>query len=287
VEPARQAVREVFIRHIVQAKGLDRAREYVGEVVMPTPMAVLNMTELLAKGAGQEAGLGDTVVVDIGGATTDVHSACWGEPVAMDIPVIGLQEPFAKRTVEGDLGLRVSAKSLLEVAKRNSLPRDMAMALITNQAWMRAEYLVSHTETLPHTQAEMELDVAMARAAAYLSMERHAGVVETVQTPSGFQTVQRGKDLTDVNALIGTGGVFSFGVQPSAVLAACLSDAVNPFSLRPKHPQLYVDGNYILYAGGLLSTVYPEKALRLVKGSLRLVDTPASSTPSKGKGEGG
>ncbi len=283
VEPARQAVREVFIHHIVHAKGLDRAREYVGKVIMPTPMAVLNMTELLAKGSGQEAGLGDTVIVDIGGATTDVHSACWGTPVAMDVPMVGLEEPFGKRTVEGDLGLRISAKSLMEVAQRNSLPRGMAMAINTNQAWMRAEYLVSHTDTLPNAQAEMDLDVAMARVAAYLSMERHAGVVETVQTSTGFQMVQRGKDLTEVKALIGTGGVFSFGVQPSAVLAACLSDAANPFSLRPKHPQLYVDGNYILYAGGLLSTVYPEKALRLVKGSLRLVETPPSLTPAKGK----
>ncbi|MDO8751426.1 MAG: methylaspartate mutase accessory protein GlmL [Dehalococcoidia bacterium] len=283
VEPARQAVREVFIRHIVRAKGLDRAREYVGDVVMPTPMAVLNMTELLAKGAGQEAGLGDTVVVDIGGATTDVHSACWGTPVAMKIPMVGLQESFAKRTVEGDLGLRVSAKSLLEVAQRNSLPRDIVAALNTNQAWLRAEYLVSHTDTLPHAQAEMELDVAMARAAAYISMERHAGVVETVQTSSGYQTVQRGKDLTEVNVIIGTGGVFGFGAHPSTVLAACLSDAVNPYSLRPKHPQLFVDGDYILYAGGLLSTVYPEKAIRLVKSSLRPVETPANSTPSKGE----
>ncbi|MEK7777830.1 MAG: glutamate mutase L, partial [Chloroflexota bacterium] len=144
-------------------------------------------------------------------------------------------------------------------------------------------YLVSHTDTLPHAQAEMELDVAMARAAAYISMERHAGVVETVQTSSGYQTVQRGKDLTEVNVIIGTGGVFGFGAHPSTVLAACLSDAVNPYSLRPKHPQLFVDGDYILYAGGLLSTVYPEKALRLVKSSLRPVETPANSTPSKGE----
>ncbi len=282
VEPARQAVREVFIRHIVHAKGLDRASEYVGDVVMPTPMAVLNMTDLLAKGVGRETGLGDTVVVDIGGATTDMHSACWGTPVALDVPMVGLEEPFAKRTVEGDLGLRVSAKSLLEVAQRNSLPRDIVMALKTNQAWMRAEYLASHTETLPHAQAETEMDVSMARAAAYLSMERHAGVLETVQSPLGYQTVQRGKDLTEINVLVGTGGVFSFGVQPSTVLAACLSGGVNPNSLRPKHPQLYVDGNYILYAGGLLSTVYPEKALRLVKSSLRLVETPDNSAPATG-----
>ncbi|MSQ22741.1 MAG: MutL protein, partial [Dehalococcoidia bacterium] len=193
--------------------------------------------------------------MDIGGATADVHSACWGTPVAMDVPMLGLEEPFAKRTVEGDLGLRISAKSLMEVAQRNSLPRTLAMPLDTNQAWMRAEYLVSHPETLPHAQPEMELDLA--RAAAYLSMERHAGVLETVATHRGYEMVQRGKNLTDIKVLIGTGGVFRFGGQPSTVLEACLSDNFNPYSLRPKRPQLYLDGDYVLYAGGLLSTVYP------------------------------
>ena len=271
VEPARQAIQEVFIRHIVRAKGLERAADYVGEVIMPTPMAVLKMAELLAVGAGQEAGLGDTVVIDIGGATTDVHSACWGEPVVASTPVVGLQEPFAKRTVEGDLGLRVSATSLLAASRRDNLPRDLAGVLESIEALLRAEYLASHTATLPNASGEQELDVAMASAAAYIAMERHAGVVETVNTPTGFETVQRGKDLTEVSTLIGTGGVFAFGAQPQAVLPACLFDATNPFSLRPKHSRLYLDGSYILYAGGLLSTVYPEKALSLVKGSLRSV----------------
>ena len=279
VEPARQAIQEVFIRHIVQAKGLDRAADYVGEVIMPTPMAVLKMAELLAVGAGQEAGLGDTVVIDIGGATTDVHSACWGEPVVASTPVIGLQEPFAKRTVEGDLGLRVSAASLLEASRRNTLPRNLATVLESNEALLRAEYLASHTATLPHTSAEQALDVAMASAAAYIAMERHAGVMETVDTGTGFETVQRGKDLREVGTLIGTGGVFALGPQPQAILPASLFDATDPFSLRPRRSRLYIDGSYILYAGGLLSTVYPEKALSLVKGSMRSVELTDASRP--------
>ena len=63
------------------------------------------------------------MVIDIGGATTDVRSACWGKPSIDSTPIVGLPEPFAKRTVEGDLGLRVSAIALLEASHRTTLPQ--------------------------------------------------------------------------------------------------------------------------------------------------------------------
>lgn len=95
---------------------------------MPTPLAVLNMTELLAQGVEGEPGLGDTVVLDIGGVTTDVHSACWGHSQNRETPMLGLPEPFAKRTVEGDLGLRVSAMTLLEAARDSNPPPPLPLA---------------------------------------------------------------------------------------------------------------------------------------------------------------
>ena len=63
VDPAREMIREVFVKHIVEAKGLERAVDYVGNLVMPTPMAVLRITELLASGTETEPGIGDTMVV--------------------------------------------------------------------------------------------------------------------------------------------------------------------------------------------------------------------------------
>ncbi|MBI4338324.1 MAG: glutamate mutase L [Chloroflexi bacterium] len=271
VEPARKVIQEVFIRHIVKAKGLDRAAKYVGGVVMPTPMAVLRMAELLATGEDGEPGLGDTMVIDIGGATTDVHSAAWGKPTDGHVPAAGLQEPFAKRTVEGDLGLRVSALSLLEAAQRSSpnLPQAIASRLETTEAQSRAEYLAAHTSTLPHTVQEQEMDRAMATAATWMAAERHAGFY--AQENGAGPTVLYGKDLTDVRALIGTGGVFAFGSSPFQPLLASLYDRANPFSLRPRAPELYVDSHYVLYAGGLLASVHPGKALRVVKGSLARV----------------
>ncbi|MBI4311915.1 MAG: glutamate mutase L [Chloroflexi bacterium] len=274
VEPARKVIQEVFIKHIVKAKGLDQAARYVGSVVMPTPMAVLKMTELLAKGTEGEPGLGDTVVIDIGGATTDVHSACTGDPTDPSIPISGLPEPFAKRTVEGDLGLRVSATSLIEAAHRYRviIPPAIASALDGDEATVRAQYLSSHTNTLPNTVKELEMDRDMATAAAWMAMERHAGLLVYDDAIAG--AAQAGKDLTEVKAVVGTGGVFAFGDAPHTPLYAGLYETANPSSLRPKHPELYVDRHYIMYACGLLATVHPAIALRVMKRSLAPARAP-------------
>jgi uncharacterized protein (TIGR01319 family) len=77
IEPARRAIRQVFIDRIVHAKGIDRAAAMFDQVLMPTPAAVLEGARLLADGIpGEAEGFGPLLVVDIGGATTDVHSIC-------------------------------------------------------------------------------------------------------------------------------------------------------------------------------------------------------------------
>lgn len=275
VDPAREMIREVFVKHIVEAKGLERAVDYVGNLVMPTPMAVLRITDLLATGTDTEPGIGDTMVVDVGGATTDIHTAARGMPVEAEVRMMGLDEPFAKRTVEGDLGLRVSARSLIDAVSRSIMPRNIRMALESNEALLRMEYLTANTSTLPHVSDEWEMDTKMAAAASFIAAERHAGRLETARTDFGTTVmVQRGKDLTQVGTLIGTGGVIAFGRSPEIIMAECLFDRNDPFSLRPKRPQLMVDAGYMMYAGGLLSTVYPDKAIRLVKSSLRPAEAP-------------
>ena len=106
VEPAREMIRKVFIDRIIEAKGLKKAEDFVEEILMPTPTAVLRASQLLSRGVGPEKGLGDLVIVDVGGATTDVHSIGIGNPIQGGVVRKGLPEPLAKRTVEGDLGIR-------------------------------------------------------------------------------------------------------------------------------------------------------------------------------------
>ena len=115
-EPARAAIRQVFIERIVHAKGIDRARRRMFDaVLMPTPAAVLEGARLVADGVEGRPGLGTLLVVDPGGATTDVHSIAPGRQRPAWCRR-GLPEPRVKRTVEGDLGMRHNAATIVEAA---------------------------------------------------------------------------------------------------------------------------------------------------------------------------
>jgi uncharacterized protein (TIGR01319 family) len=261
IEPARAAIREVFIARIVHAKGIDRAQAMFDEVLMPTPAAVLEGARLLADGCAAAQGLGELLVVDPGGATTDVHSIAAGEPSAPGVIPQGLPEPRVKRTVEGDLGMRHNIAAIEEAAGDGALAADSGLA--PSRVHTLVAELSRDVERLPASAEERALDRALARAAVRVAVKRHAGTVETVYTVSGPATIQRGKDLSGVGAVIGTGGALAHAPDPAAILATALADPGEPFSLRPRAPRLLLDRAYILYACGLLGQVEPERALAL------------------------
>jgi len=261
VEPARAAIRRVFIDRIVHAKGIDRAASMFDAVLMPTPAAVLEGARLLAEGVNGKPGLGPLVVVDVGGATTDVHSVAEGAPTREGVVPHGLPEPIVKRTVEGDLGMRINAKSIAEAAGIDAI----AAAAGLDRAHVRAllDDLTANVERLPQGDDERRLDRALAETALGIAVTRHAGTITIVQTVTGPVSMQTGKDLSDVKTLIGTGGVLAHGAGGAAMLRRCLADPAEPHSLRPRAPELYLDREYLLYACGLLKEKEPEAALTL------------------------
>jgi uncharacterized protein (TIGR01319 family) len=278
IEPAREAIRQVFIDRIVHAKGIDRAQEMFDQVLMPTPAAVLEGARLLADGHGAVRGLGPLLVVDVGGATTDVHSVCTGKPTHEGVVLQGLPEPYLKRTVEGDLGMRHNALAILEAAGVDALATDSALPVA------RLEQLVRrlHTDVghLPSDAEERALDRALGRAAVRIAVRRHAGTTETVYTVTGPVSVQRGKDLGEVTAVVGTGGPLAHGIDPAATLAMALADTTEPLSLRPRQAKLLLDRDYVLYACGLLASVEPQAALAL---ALRYIQ-PLQEAARRGQG---
>lgn len=267
IDPARAAIREVFIDRIVHAKGIDRAAERFDAVLMPTPAAVMEGARLLSEGTSRRAGLGDLVVVDIGGATTDVHSVGAGTPMRDGVVQYGLPEPFVKRTVEGDLGMRHNARTIAETDGFSAFAERLGLSEARLSA--KLDEIAADVARLPANAEDEALDEALAWTAVRIAVARHAGTTEIVQTVHGPVTVQRGKDLTGVKCVIGTGGPLAQDATPTSVLKAALADASDPFSLRPSHPALLVDANYMLYASGLLSVVDREAALALALASLR------------------
>lgn len=267
IEPARGAIRQVFMERIVHAKGIDQAREMFDRVLMPTPAAVLEGARLLSQGTKTRRGLGEMLVVDVGGATTDVHSICKGDPARPEMVLYGLPEPFAKRTVEGDLGMRHNARTIVETCGTDAIARDAGVAEDEIEALLAP--ILSDVERLPTNERELAFDRALARAAIKLAVKRHAGTVETVYTATGPVVMQRGKDLSRVETLIGTGGPVVHARDPSAILSAALADPGEPASLRPQAPRLLLDSEYLLYAVGLLAEAEPEAALALGLNHMR------------------
>jgi uncharacterized protein (TIGR01319 family) len=267
VQPAREMIRKIFIDRIIEAKGLKKAEDFVEGILMPTPTAVLIAAQLLSQGAGSEKGMGDLVIVDVGGATTDVHSIGMGDPVQSGVLRKGLPEPLAKRTVEGDLGIRYNASTILklcgpeQILKNAQVPHpDLTLKLAG----------LSHcVETLPESLEDRDLDFALAACAAQAAMERHAGTIEALWGPQGQFYVQYGKDLTGVEHLIGTGGIFVHHPDAGGILRKALFSPEEPFSLRPKNPIVYSDAQYCLFAVGLLAERSPETAFRIAKKYLK------------------
>lgn len=264
VEPARAAIRAIFMNRITHAKGLDRAEAFVGQIVMPTPMAVLEGARLLAAG-DNAAGMGDLVVVDVGGATTDVHSIGSGAPSTPGLVPRGLPEPFAKRTVEGDLGIRVNAPTIVETAGIERVISGLDGRLTANDILARVRQLSVEVDRVPREGAEHDLDAVLAALAVDAALERHAGQVTTSYTPMGPVHLLHGKDLSAVATVIGTGGVFAYGRNPQRALQAACYSPESPTSLRPRDPRLLVDRRYIFFAAGLLAPIAPRAAANVMR----------------------
>jgi uncharacterized protein (TIGR01319 family) len=258
VEACGEAIRRIFMDRIVRAKGLAEAEEFVGAILMPTPQAVLRACELLANGPPDGEGLGELVCVDVGGATTDVYSIGAGLPRDPRVVMRGLVEPEAKRTVEGDLGVRVNAPGIVEAVGERAFVADLDVADVRGDV----ERLAASTATLPGTDRERSIDLALGRTAAGVAIRRHAGTIELAYGPEGPISIQTGKDLRPSKMLIGTGGVFAANPEhASDLFTGCVRRPDEPH-LVPEQPRCYVDRDYALYAVGLLAEHDPQVAYR-------------------------
>ncbi len=275
IEPARKTIREIFLKRIIQARGLDKVNSLIDGIIMPTPAAVMRAARLLADGTAREVGLGDLMIIDIGGATTDVHSVARGEPTKPGVNWRGLEEPYVKRTVEGDLGMRYSAVSLYKAIGKECFQKQLEEIGLKHQGFPEYEAIIrkfnKHVETLSADIDESLVDNLLGRNAARMAVARHVGVLKTVYTPLGPTSIQEGKDLTKIQRVIGTGGILVSNKDPKYILEGALyKNQQNPELLAPIEPGFMVDSEYILAACGLLTEINPEASLKLMKRNLKL-----------------
>jgi uncharacterized protein (TIGR01319 family) len=260
IDPVREAIRLEFMTNIVKAKGIDRVRDHLDEEILPTPGVVLDAVRLLAARLFS----GGVMAVEVGGATTNVHS--WASAAIDDGVVLrGLREPELKRTVEGDLGVRWNAETIAELAGDDWFERHGAEDRERLGDYVRA--VAAAPTTLPASDAESEFDGLLATFAAQTAIGRHCGRHREVMLPEGLVLVQEGKDLRRVDAVVGTGGSVISAADPAGIVRAALASD-DPFALIPSSPEVLIDGDYVLYAAGLLSGKHPDVGTELVRQSL-------------------
>ena len=263
VDPARETIRNIFMKKIVNAKGMENIESSISGILMPTPASVLKAADALSRGSRDEDGIGDLAVIDIGGATTDIHSIAEGAPSKPSVVFRGLEEPYSKRTVEGDLGMRYSAMSVFEATGNKTIKRYLKHDDFNIENEFKNRY--ENTNFVATADREVEFDEAIAKICADISMKRHAGKVEPIYSPMGMMYSQDGKDLMELPFVLGTGGVIVNSKNPKDILQAAIFTMEDPTSLKPRHPKYLLDKEYILYAMGLLTMLDNNMAVRMLK----------------------
>jgi uncharacterized protein (TIGR01319 family) len=236
--PARGAIREVFLRHVIGGKHLSRGRRFAGLVRGATPDVVLTAVEQLATVVG-----GDVLVLDVGGATTDVYSTIDppdGSSRSDDVAGTA----WHGRTVEGDLGVRANAPGIVEAARRERL----IAADEDDRLAAAADARAAQPAMTAGTDEERAVDARLAQLAATVAARRHA----------------RGRDLRRVRLVVGSGGVLRhLPGAGAAVLRAVLDDHAGGWA-PPEGARSVVDHRYVLAPAGLLAEAHPAAAATLL-----------------------
>ena len=222
IPSARDKIREIFLKNIIVAKGIKKIENVIDKVILPTPEAVLKACDLLSKGYLREPGFGELVTVDIGGATTDMYSMSTASAKRSDVVIKGLEEPYAKRTVEGDLGMRYSALGVLKALTKEEI------ILINEDENVDMEkeltFRNDHVEVVFDDDHQSKVDLIIGGICVDKAMARHVGKMEEVYTPMGLVYNQTGKDLTKIEYVIGTGGILVNSKDPKKILSKVLGN---------------------------------------------------------------
>ena len=255
VEPTRKVIQDVFEKHIIYAPGMENVREMVTGPIMPTPGAVMKASQILYED------LGDLVTIDVGGATTDIHSVTEDSD---EISRILLNpEPKAKRTVEGDLGVYVNMKNIVEMVGKEELAKELDITI------EEIEDLINNHKPIPERDLEKDFVEKLTLYATITAAKRHSGSIKHLFGPRGKKTVAEGKDLTQVKYILGTGGALTRLPNRKSILKEIpLSNKGNDL-LPNTEAEILIDNHYIMASLGVMAKRYPDAALRLLKESLK------------------
>lgn len=269
VEPCRKVIQAAFEDHITHAPGMEHVRDMVNGPIIPTPGAVMECTKLLYDC------IGDVMVIDVGGATTDVHAVTEDSDAVARI--LTAPEPKAKRTVEGDLGVYVNRMKVIESIGEEKLRKECEETLNIDLDETLKTYVA-----IPKSPDEIKLVERLTKEATLRAVERHAGQIRYVYGPSGRQTLAEGKDLTQVRYIVGTGGALTRLPHREDIMKLIPKDNETGMKLYPSEAvKILVDNDYIMASLGVLSKTHRRGAIKLLAKSLGIELNEQAKEPQK------
>ena len=245
--PARHNIHDLFLEHVMaQAPGYKQLMEWVGAPLMPTPAAVGNIMETIARREGI-----NLLGVDIGGATTDVFSVFQG---------------IFNRTVSANLGMSYSISNVVAETGMENILRWLPFQIDSRELRNRIKNKMVRPTSIPQTLEELMMEQAIAREALRLAFEQHKqlavglkGVQQERSIADAFEQQATGQTLIDMfslGLLVGSGGILSHA--PRRVQAMLmLIDAFQPIGVT----RLAVDSIFMMPQLGVLATVNEKAAL--------------------------
>ena len=254
IEPTREVIQDIFEKHITEAKGMEKIREMVNGPIIPTPGAVMKASKIL------KDEIGDLVTIDVGGATTDIHSVTEGTEKVNKILVE--PEPVAKRTVEGDLGVFINKKNIVDIIKIEKLEKELNMTPEDIEKFTNSDIAI------PETEEHKRFIERLTKEAVIVSINRHAGGYRTYFGGKS-DTLAFGKDLTAVKWIVGTGGALTRLTAREEIL-----NSISQFNRADKllptaEAKILIDNDYIMASLGVLSSLNKEAAIKLLLKSLK------------------
>lgn len=254
IEPTREVIQDIFEKHITEAKGMEKIREMVNGPIIPTPGAVMKASKIL------KDEIGDLVTIDVGGATTDIHSVTEGTEKVNKILVE--PEPVAKRTVEGDLGVFINKKNIVDLIKIEKLEKELNMSSEDIEKFTNSDIAI------PQTEEHKRFIERLTKEAVIVSINRHAGGYRTYFGGKS-DTLAFGKDLTAVKWIVGTGGALTRLMAREEIL-----NSISQFNRADKllptaEAKILIDNDYIMASLGILSSLNKEAAIKLLLKSLK------------------
>lgn len=247
--PARDAIHDLFLEHVMaHAPGYDKLLKWTDAPVMPTPGAVGDILQQIAKARGINA-----VGVDIGGATTDVFSVFGG---------------VFNRTVSANLGMSYSISNVCAEAGFPNILRWVHIDMDERELRNRVKNKMIRPTTIPQTLEALVFEQAVSREALRLAYQQHKEFATTLKGVQQQRTVgdtfaqqASGRSIVDnmtLNLLVASGGVLSHAPRMEQT-AIMMIDAFEPEGVT----EIAKDSIFMMPHLGVLAQVHRQAALEV------------------------